>query len=860
MATQDELFYRPNIKAPVKERDETPDSVVEDRIYSDSGEADVSPVIDAAKILGAESPDPYLAYLSKFSNYNTIAKEIQNRARFLIDKTIEDLDSYVADAPFYTLKLIEELTDLSFRDANGNFLPESDPIYTLNPEIVKCIYRVAGVYDPYREEMDLLDSAKEFDAEALKKKVSKKMKGMNLSALVYGLQLLVIVAKISYVISVHYTIGWTCGFFRGKLTIGFKFKIAKKRIKWSVCIGNKISNLLKAIEKQLLWMKGYVGYRCSGKTTTPADCTTPEWRKLNFKTINCCRMEPIFFGPKLRDVNSPSSYVMSSCFEKYIRSELDPEYAGARTICSLSNSGNPELKPSEYEIAAAREVVRYLDTRNSISGTMGSGSENIPVLSKAIDMSEIGVVMTDTVQSSILANREYATNGDKTSNMNCFGLVDEDSMSAEERIASAVNINSGVWLSKNNGEPIIGNSYFDFLEVIDSTLSEILKAADQSVSCVANLAKWGSSKQLCCFVYMIVSISSIWHSLVSKGIWCPDQEDGDSIRNTIHARWAKELKESESLDQLVALLSVIKQIVDIFIKKMQRQIMMAGFTLPLKEMWELIKITIANGLSEYMDILLGPLDRIISGMQAMPEIRHMINNECFGFDKFLKFMMCMLGNLKWGLINQIMKIFDFSLSDIVLIQDILLTRTRLKSLESLSALLGALINLILGLKDCYTPDELINNLTPDPTKPGIGDKNLINLIVTQEVTNEYDSALKLANLAGSPENLAKFEEYSLPLMADSNSFNEDQQTMLDSLQAGLARQFGEFGPAAMEIVNNALNSPSLDVSRFMNESGEMVSYGEFVIMMEEMTGISVVSIQESLRFIFDILRGNDETA
>jgi hypothetical protein len=31
-------------------------------------------------------------------------------------------------------------------------------------------------------------------------------------------------------------------------------------------------------------------------------------------------------------------------------------------------------------------------------------------------------------------------------------------------------------------------------------------------------------------------------------------------------------------------------------------------------------------------------------------------------------------------------------------------------------------------------------------------------------------------------------------------------------------------------------------------------------MMEEMTGISVVSIQESLRFIFDILRGNDETA
>lgn len=844
MATQNELFYKPEIEAPLKERAQTPDSIINDRIESQiSGD-----FIPSA----ADKADPYMAYFYKFENYKNIAAEIKKRAEFLIDLTIDDLDGYVGDAPFSVVSLLEELTDISFHDANGKPLPETDPVYTLNPEIIKCLYRVAGVKDPYREEKDLLDVVNNMDTNEIRKKVEFKVKGLNLKSLVYGLKLLTVVLKIAYVITVHYTIGWMCGWFKGKLKIGFKFKVARKRIGKTWALGNMIAKELKKLEAKLLKV---VGYSCRNGKKETDNCNTDQWRKVSFKQINCCSMDRIFFGPAIGNVNEPSSFMLSSCFEKYIRTELDPTYAGARTICSITNAENTGIEPSDYEKAAAKEIVRFLETRKTISGTMGSGTENIATLSKAIELAEAGSVMTTTAQSSILASRDYANTGNSTSKMDCFGLTDENSMTAEERMATAINSVSGTWLPKNNGETIHGNSYFDILESIDSSVYELLKAADKSVSCVANLAKWGSSKQLCCYIYLLTAIASIWKSLINKGVWCPDQETGDAIRNEFHLQWAKELKAGEDIKALISLLQVIKQIVDIFINKMQRQILVVGFTLPLKEMWELIKVTIANGLSEYLDILFGPLDKIIGGLQLVPELRHMINNECFGFDKFLKFMMCLLGNLKWGIVNQIMKIFDFSLNDIVLMNDILLSRMRLKSLEALSSLLGAVINLVLGLKDCYTPDDLINNLVDDK------ENNLISMIVAQETVNEYNSAVKLANLTGTAENLARLEEISRPLLADSNTFSQEEQESLDSMQASISSQFGDFGPIARDIVNGAINAEAMDISRFIDqETGKIVSYGEFVRMIEDMTGITMDSVRESLMFIFDILRGNNETA
>ena len=832
MADKDELFYKPNIPEPIRERDETPDPIVEERAY----QAQMAAKIAAETgILPEDRPDPLTAYELKFQNYQTIAEEIKARATFLLDKTIEDLDLYVGDAPIHILELITDLTDISFVDANNNLKPPTDPVYTIPFPVAKCIFTLAGAYAPRYQEKDLMASAKTFDSAGFKKKVQKTLtQGSYMNALLYGLELLLIVLKLAHVISVHYTVGYICGALRKMNVVSIKitFKISKwkKTIKWEYSLAKKI---FAPIEEKLLGLP-LINYKCKKKGAPLPRCDAEGWRKINFKEVNCCTLEPINFGGS---EGKPQDFIQVACFKRIVRAEMDPNYSGKRTICSYVNADKEKdlLKDvTDYERTAASEVAKYLGSRGSVTGVMDP--QNIPALSKSIEAADAGVEMTQSVQSSLNNNRSYVHTGEKTEPWDCFGMTDSDQRSPEERMMAAINNAAGTWLPKN-GVPIEGESYFQFLGALDSVIGSVLAFADKTVSGVANLARWGSSKQLCCFVYLLTAFATIWHSLIKHGQFCPDMDAAAAFRNEM--RWAYNLRNNKDMKQLTKLLQVMKQIVDIFVNKMKRQIMITGFVLPLGEMWEMIKLTVSNGLSEFLDILFGPLDKVLAGMQTIPEIRHMINNECFGFGQFMKFLLCLLGNLKWGLINNIMKLLDFALPDMVLLQDIMLTRMRLKSLESLSKLLGALINLILGLKDCYDPTQL----------PG--------QIVQQELKNEYSNAQNLVNLMGTPNNLATLDIYCQPIMSDSvMMFTPDEQNAIDQRPGGLARQFGEFGPAAREIADNVIGGKNLAVANFVDpKTGEIVSFGEFTTMMENMTGTRVSEIEESMRYIFDILRG-----
>jgi len=848
MADKEELFYRPDIPAPIRERDEKPDSILQERIYQ-------SQLAEEMGVLPEDIPDPLTAYERKFEEYQRIAIEIRDRAIFLMDKTIEDLDLYVGDAPPHILELITDLTDISFVNDQNELKPVTDPVYTLPVDTVRCIEAIAGTYNPQMGEHDLLASAKSFDSKTFKAAVKKKLtKKTYLQSVMYGLTLLIIVLKLVHVMVVHYSVGYLCGYFKGKIKLKLRFKIPKPVNKKITIINKSIGTwiskeVIGPVEKKLLKL---VGYSCREKRKPLPRCDAEGWRKIDFKQVNCCEMKPINFGGA---ADNATDFIQVSCFKRIVQSEIDPNYKAKRTICSMSNApvvngssavtsqfskaDNPLAEPTDYERTAATEVSKYIGTLPSKTGVMDP--QNKATLSKTIETANSGVVMTDSVLSSIKNNRSYIRTGEKQEPWDCFGMEDEDQRSPEERMMMAINNAAGGFLPKNNGVPIEGKSYFEFLDILDSVIGTMLMYADKVTSAVANLARWGSSKQLCCFVYLLTAFATVWHSLVKHGQLCPDMADAARFRNEL--RWAYNLRNNKDLKQLTALLQVIKQIVDIFIKKMKRQIMIAGFTLPLGEMWAMIKLVISNGLSEFLDILFGPLDKVLAGMQTIPEIRHMMNNDCFGFGDFMKFLLCLLGNLKWGLINNIMKLLDFALPDIILLQDIMLTRMRLKSLESLSKLLGSLIKLILGLKDCYDP-----NMFPSQ-------------VIQEELKNEYEQAQALTELAGSPDNLKKFDDYSKPLMSDSASFTPDEQDAIDQRKGGLSAQFGEFGPAAKEITDNVIAGKNLSVQRFVDpKTGETVSFGTFTSMMEEMTGTTVSEIQESMRYIFDILRGySDET-
>jgi hypothetical protein len=305
------------------------------------------------------------------------------------------------------------------------------------------------------------------------------------------------------------------------------------------------------------------------------------------------------------------------------------------------------------------------------------------------------------------------------------------------------------------------------------------------------------------------------------------------LRHEMGLMWASGIKQSEEVQKFVAILKVIKSIIDTYINSLSRPVFLQGLKLPLQEMWELIKITIANGLSQFVDAILSPIDMILSGLTGIPEIRLALANECFGIDKLFNFLTCNLNNLKFSFINTLMKLIDFTIGDLVLINDIYLSRTRLASLESLSKLLGALINLILGLKDCYNASELVDE------------------IVNEQIAEQYqtlrdiDDLLKESGI--SQEDLISF---SKSMLGQEFPVNDNERAFLDGQKNTYASSFGEFGIVAESIVKSSLASATTPMD------GEAIpTLEEFVTMVEKQSGISVSEVKESLLHIFEILRG-----
>jgi len=369
--------------------------------------------------------------------------------------------------------------------------------------------------------------------------------------------------------------------------------------------------------------------------------------------------------------------------------------------------------------------------------------------------------------------------------------------------------------------------------------------------------------------------------MIKKGRLCPDMDLSQAMENEL--RWAANLKLNQDVAKFAQLLQIIKMIVDMFNRKMDRSLLLAGMQLPLQEMWNQIKMVIANGISQFLDILFAPLDTVLANFQSVPEIQAMIMNECFGIDKLFSFLSCMLGNLKFGMVNWVMSFLDFTISDIVIINDIYLSRTRQGFLESLSKLLGDMVNLLLGLQDCYEPKEVVNQ------------------ILDSQMQGQYDNMRVFTQeIATTPAEVDRFDQCSQSLMNQSFIPSDDDIMAMDALQGSLSSTFGDISPVAESIIQRSTMTtadrerllaaedptyrnrewwkatrkeepqrPGVDFgiprgyipvafTSFLDQQGELVSFGDFVKRMEQLTGTKVTEIRESMRYIFDILRGPDD--
>lgn len=829
MADRDDILYRPSFQPPKRERDPLPDEIKE--------------IMANAHIEIPEDipEDAHTVMIGRFKDLEAKAVELKKRAVFLLDRTIEDIDGYIGDAPAHVLAYIEEITGRSFTMIEKNKRvqrPLTDEVYTLSPCEMKCIYRASGAYSPSEDE-DKIVASVEKGSENVKATVEKLRNDKNMDLASFGAKLLIMVLKMSFAIAIHYTVGYICGW----LKENNKYKIALNIMAsffGQPMLGSVIQFTTKTIERALL---GLIGFSCRTEFDPPMPCGFEDmgdaWQKKKIRRINCCTTDSIFFGEKSPTTGHPIE--LSSCFEKWVKQELDP-IGSSRTPCSRSNCSDANMEFTTEEKVKSIEIARYLSERPSKTNVMSTS--DIQPLSKAIYNADAGVMMSTQAQIALNKSKSYLHTGKKSSPWDCFGYA-MDEEDAEQTLMNSVNATSGKWIEPGTENTIIQRSVFlfEYIKMLDDAITVPLKAADRVVIGVSNLSKWGASKQLCCYVYLIVLVASLIQTLMSKQSICNGMDISEAIREEV--RWARDLRNNSSVQFLVQILKLIKRIVDIFLNKMNRSIFLAGLKLPLREMWEMIKVTISNGIAQFLDVLFGPIDQVLSGIKGLPEIRHSINNECFGIHKLFDFLQCLLGNLKWGIVNWIMQFLDFSLNDLTLIDDIYLCRTKLAFLKSLSELLQKLIDLLLGLQDCYDPNDLTDK------------------IVDKQLEGQYEHLENYYEVYNKPEHVAYNEECTESIMDQSFMPPSDERARIGGLDAGLTKTLDDMGfiDFPEKLIMDSLNPEgrTVDLQQFTKgeEIVEAVEFGEFVKVMEKNTGIRTTEIKESLRHIFDILRGQE---
>lgn len=846
MASPDDIFYRPDIPPPEREPDKVPEEV---RASRERQLNDRDAVAAEMGIPKEDLPENSFDLMkTRFNVLKAKAVELAKRARFLLDKTIEDIDGYIGDAPPIILKYIEDLTGRSFThivEEDGVQVrvpkPKTDEVYTLDDCTMKCIFKSAGYYDPSKNETDIAKTV-DSGSQAVRQKVEEIRTSDYMNEVVYGLKLLILVLKMCFVLIVHYTVGYVCGWLKSNSGIRVGLDIISSFFGIPM-LGTIVMNATKAIERALL---SIVGFRCNSRSNDYVMCDNISGYQFNeedFKTVNCCTMNSIFFGQQKGDI----AFDLSKCFEYWIKQELDPAGSGLRSPCSIENCDDDNVSTTPEESAKAKEVTEYLMENPSRNNIMSSS--NIMPLSRAIEASESGVLMSDQAQSALDRSRNYMYTGRREAPWDCFGYAMDD-RDRESDLFGTIN-DAAARFKKTPNDVLISKSVFalEYLQMLDEAITAALEMADKAVIGVANLAKWGSSRQLCCYVYMIVIVSTMIQTLIEKGSVCPDMDFMAATREEL--RWARDLRQIPTVAKFLHILQVIKKIIDMFRNRMSRSMFLAGLKLPLREMWELIKITLANGIAQFLDILLGPIDQVLSGLTGVPEVRHMINNECFGVDKLFDFLRCLLGNLKWGIVNWIMQFLDFTMSDFTIIDDIFLCRTKLAFLDALSRLLDNMINLILGIRDCYDPSDLTNQ------------------IVDKQMTDQYYSTLGYMEVMKTPEAVRYADECSKSIMGQQFIPPENRQKELAALDGGLTKIMTESGlvdfPEKVMRDTLGLDGAVIDIQNFMDTSGDgeelkAVELGDFVKRMEELTGVRTTEIKESLRSIFSILRGDNNEA
>jgi hypothetical protein len=370
----------------------------------------------------------------------------------------------------------------------------------------------------------------------------------------------------------------------------------------------------------------------------------------------------------------------------------------------------------------------------------------------------------------------------------------------------------------------IGSMMQNVLDGVDSLLSEL----DGYVSSVNGLTKFFSSKEFCCIIYLIVLLSNVARG---KGL-CPTDDISSFFQ------YSQRIKDKKDVAILKAQLALLKGIIDAIRQSLAIGIEVKGLNIPLKDLMEQVRTTIATISKVLVDAATAPIEEGLDSILLNPEVNASVQNNCFYAFDILSLLKCGIEWFKIFIVQLAMDLFENNFQNIELVRNLKMGGMRFKILDMLSNLLGAIINLLVGIGDCYDGDDYLNSIVGD---------------TIQQQYSEADRLVSLLNRSNVP--IERIDEWSQTLEG-SDPLNVDPNS---SEAADVFSEFFNVGEALTEKTVQLLRSAaplSLFIAKGTSGPPKLVDPDEFVRRMEEYTGTSLSQIYLDLygldKGIFDI--------
>jgi hypothetical protein len=642
----------------------------------------------------------------------------------LQNQIISQIDRKLTGAPSTVIEAINSVIETP----TGSPITNSD---TLTECQLSCIAVASGAYGQKEEDgleanlQDMSNNAQN-DLSAFQNEVQ------NIGPKVTGLWLFFFMVRFIVAFCAHVTLGFMCCYLRNKLII----KVGPFRVR----LGKIIAKPIGSVE---IVVKDILGFPCG---TGGAECLEPGKAPTEdeFRMFPCCQPDWESCGSSEGEASLSSPILgIGKCFDNLIRrvadeASGDPSSPDGSKPCQIG-----ECEPDQWnqrEQNAAKLAMDWLlaksqAVKNSLNPDQIDKQQpqmksdidffNSEKATDSINFSRSSRTIASGFKANFNDNYEAAVKvgpcdlsgpGSPFAALNAFGDMTQDDIKRalknnvdtsfvnELRAAEADGTNLEFDGSKPPVEPF--KTIYEAVEMLDNTLGGILDEMRKVVTQAKVLSGLLTDKIFCCVIYSIVILGN----LVRFGKLCPDK-DLQSLFD-----YAQDFGDNKDVKNLIAFLRLLQRMIDALNAELFEGIEGIGVGLPLGTMLELIKKAIASTVVALLAMALAPIDNALHALAANAKLSAALNENCFGIADLFNMMHC---GIKWifDLIKKwIMDLIPFKARNIELLANFKISGFKMKFLSKLSDMIKMLIDLLIGIGDCFPPEKIptaILNKLPD---------------------------------------------------------------------------------------------------------------------------------------------------